>query len=146
MKWNVKNLEQFESATTELLHMIKTKKSKNSATIVCLKGDLGAGKTTMTQMIGNILHVKEMINSPTFVIKKTYQTNDSDFQYLVHMDAYRLEDEHNLDVLKLTDDFKKPETLMIIEWPEIIDLIIPDNALQITIEHVGEGRVIVMKE
>ena len=146
MKWNVYNLEQFESATMEILQIIKTKKSKNSATIVCLKGDLGAGKTTMTQMIGNMLHIKEMINSPTFVIKKIYETGDSDFTHLIHMDAYRLEGEQNLDVLKLSDDFQKQDTLMIIEWPEIIDSIIPDNALKITIEHVGEGRVIVMKE
>lgn len=146
MKWNVYNIEQFESATRELLQVIKNKKSTNGATIVCLQGDLGAGKTTMTQIIGTILDIKETINSPTFVIKKIYKTEDDDFYNLIHMDAYRLEGEKNLDVLKLSDDFQKQNTLMIIEWPEIIDSVIPDNALQITIEHVGEGRVIVMKE
>jgi len=145
MKWNVENLEQFTSAIAELFVVVRDRKSADSATILCLTGDLGAGKTTMTQEIGKLLGVDETITSPTFVIKKIYETTDSDFKNLIHMDAYRLEGEQNLNVFRLEQDFKKQDTLMIIEWPEIISEIIPSNAIHIYIEHAGNGRVIEIK-
>ncbi len=145
MKWNVENLEQFTSVIAELFATVRDKKSIAGATIICLTGDLGAGKTTMTQGIGKLLGVNEMITSPTFVIKKIYETTDSDFKNLIHMDAYRLEGEQNLNVFRLDQDFNNPDNLVIIEWPEIISEIIPSNAIHIYIEHAGNGRVIEIK-
>lgn len=145
MKWNPNNLSEFQSATAELLEMVKDRKSAVGATMLCLIGDLGAGKTTMTQTIGKLLGINETITSPTFVIKKIYETTDLDFKNMVHMDAYRLEGEQNLEVFRLDQDFKNPNNLVIIEWPEIIRDIIPSDAIEIYIEHAGEGRVIEIK-
>lgn len=96
----------------------------------------------MTQMIAKQLGVVESLQSPTFVIKKTYQTNNDQIKKLVHIDAYRLEGEDSLDMLRLHDDFASPNTLMIIEWPEMISSIIPKNSVHIKIEHNNSGRKI----
>ena len=149
MEWKTETIEDFKKATEEILDTISSDYTKNgtdNACVVCLHGDLGAGKTTMTQIIGESLGISETINSPTFVIKKTYETSDNIFKTLVHMDAYRLEGEQNLEVFRLDQDFKKPNTLMIIEWPEIINTVIPKDALYVYIEHDGEGRKIIFKK
>jgi|JI10StandDraft_1071094.scaffolds.fasta_scaffold176474_2 tRNA threonylcarbamoyladenosine biosynthesis protein TsaE len=149
MQWNTQTIEDFEQTAEETLKIISdeySKKGTDNAYVVCLHGDLGAGKTTMTQIIGKSLGVIETINSPTFVIKKTYQTTDNTFKILIHMDAYRLEGEKKLDVFRLDQDFTSTNTLMIIEWPEIIESVIPKHAMHIFIEHDGEGRKITFKK
>jgi tRNA threonylcarbamoyladenosine biosynthesis protein TsaE len=144
MQWTVNNLDKFESATNELFNEILGRKQTTGATVVCLQGDLGAGKTTMTQIIARLLGVIDTVVSPTFVIKKTYTTQGGIFTKLVHMDAYRLEGEH-LDTLRLSDDFAQNDTLMIIEWPEIIESILPVDAIRVTINHVDSGRIIILE-
>jgi tRNA threonylcarbamoyladenosine biosynthesis protein TsaE len=144
MQWMVHNLDEFESATNELFNEILRHKQTTGATVVCLQGDLGAGKTTMTQIIARLLGVTDIVMSPTFVIKKTYTTQSDIFTKLVHMDAYRLEGEH-LDTLRLSDDFTQNNTLMIIEWPEIIESILPVDAIRVTINHVDSGRTIILE-
>ncbi len=149
MEWNTETIKDFENTTKEILQIISDnyiQQGTDNACVVCLHGDLGAGKTTMTQMIGQILGITETINSPTFVIKKFYQTANSVFQKLIHMDAYRLEGEQNLDVFRLDQDFQSANTLMIIEWPEIIESVIQKNAIHIFIEHDGAGRKITFKK
>jgi tRNA threonylcarbamoyladenosine biosynthesis protein TsaE len=149
MQWNTKTIEDFEQTAEEILKVVSDdylKQGTGNAYVFCLHGDLGAGKTTMTQIIGKSLGVIETINSPTFVIKKTYQTADDTFKTLIHMDAYRLEGEQNLDVFRLDQDFTSTNTLMIIEWPEIIESMIPKNAVHIFIEHDGAGRKITFKK
>ena len=148
MKWETKTIEDFTLATTELLQIISdryTQQGIDTGCVVCLHGDLGAGKTTMTQIIAGQLGVADSIQSPTFVIKKMYSTRSELFKQLIHMDAYRLEGEENLDVLRLDEDFKNPNTLTIIEWPEMIEKIIPKTIVTIRIEYAGEGRVIELK-
>lgn len=149
MEWKTETIEDFKNTTEEILKIISDEYSKrgtDNAYIVCLYGDLGAGKTTMTQMVGQMIGITETINSPTFVIKKIYQTTDDVFKTLIHMDAYRLEGEQNLDVFRLDDDFTTANTLMIIEWPEIIESMIPKHAMHIFIEHDGNGRKITYKK
>ncbi len=149
MQRTTQTIEDFEQAAGEILQIISEHYKQQGADntyIICLHGDLGAGKTTMTQIIGKSLGVTEIINSPTFVIKKIYQTTDDVFKTLIHMDAYRLEGEQNLDVFRLDQDFTSTNTLMIIEWPEIIESMIPKNAVHIFIEHDGAGRKITFKK
>ena len=149
MEWKTETIEDFKNTTEEILKIISDEYSKrgtDNAYIVCLYGDLGAGKTTMTQMVGQMIGITETINGPTFVIKKIYQTTDDVFKTLIHMDAYRLEGEQNLDVFRLDDDFTTANTLMIIEWPEIIESMIPKHAMHIFIEHDGNGRKITYKK
>ncbi len=147
MQWTTTTIEEFEQVVKEVLQIITTSYQAtpmDQACIVCLQGDLGAGKTTATQIIARVLGVENTIQSPTFVIRKSYQTQNAVFKTLIHMDAYRLEGEENLEVLRLEEDFKSSHTLMIIEWPEIIESIIPENAIHVTIQHDNGGRIITL--
>jgi tRNA threonylcarbamoyladenosine biosynthesis protein TsaE len=71
-------IEETKKIAEILLRKISAQK-KPSATLITLSGDLGAGKTTFTQQIGELLKIKEKINSPTFVISKEYQIKSKDF-------------------------------------------------------------------
>ncbi len=144
MKWNTQTIEEFEQAIIELFDLLKQNHHNDHALVIALHGDLGAGKTTATQIIGKILGITDNMQSPTFVIKKTYQTNNSIFTKLVHMDAYRLEGESNLELLRLGDDFSDPNTIIIIEWPDMITSVIPNSTIHVTIDHAQEesGRII----
>jgi tRNA threonylcarbamoyladenosine biosynthesis protein TsaE len=102
--------------------------------VICLQGDLGAGKTAFTQELGKLLGVSEVITSPTFTIMKQYQTTHPQWQILVHIDAYRLESEAETKPLHIAQIVSQPNTISCIEWPEIIPTSIPDSAYQVQID------------
>jgi tRNA threonylcarbamoyladenosine biosynthesis protein TsaE len=110
----------------------------DSAAVVALKGDLGAGKTAFSQAVGEILGVKENMHSPTFVILKAYSIDWKGFKNLVHIDAYRLERESELLHLGWEEIIKEPENLVLIEWPENVQGIIPQNAKEVSLKFVDE--------
>jgi tRNA threonylcarbamoyladenosine biosynthesis protein TsaE len=83
--------------------------------LVMLTGDLGAGKTTMTQGIGARMRVRGDITSPTFVIARVHPPLD-DGPALVHVDAYRLETLAEVDDLDL--DASLAESITVVEWGE----------------------------
>lgn len=93
---------------------------KDQAVVVTLSGDLGAGKTTLTQHIGKTLGIETHITSPTFVIMKRYETRHDIFDTLIHIDAYRLSSWVDLEMLDISKWIHRPGTLIIIEWPEKI--------------------------
>lgn len=100
--------------------------------LVLLNGDLGAGKTTFTQFIGEALGVKRTINSPTFNIIKSYKGTHLK---LHHMDCYRLEDsEEDLGF----DEYFEDNGLTVIEWSQFIEDLLPDESLTINIEVIDE--------
>lgn len=109
------------------------------ATVVALHGDLGAGKTTFTQALGQSLGVTEHITSPTFTIMKGYETTDETFTRLIHMDAYRIDDISELGPLRFSDILASPNTLFCIEWAEKIKDALPEEAIQLTLEVVDEN-------
>lgn len=112
-----------------------------TAFVCALQGELGAGKTSFTQCLAEIYGVTEHVTSPTYVIQKTYPLIGSKFEKLVHIDAYRLESERELEVLGFEELLKDPSVLLCIEWPERVRSLIPKNALWIQFKHLGgEGR------
>ena len=111
-----------------------------SATIVALTGDLGAGKTTLTQTIARELGIKENVISPTFFIMKSYQLKDSAYDRLVHIDAYRLDSHQELEKLGWAELIADPKNLILIEWPERVAEIIPRSAYRISLEHINEDE------
>ncbi len=98
--------------------------------VLILKGDLASGKTTFTKGIGKALHIKEVINSPTFTILKIYQGDHT----LFHIDAYRLE--NNLYDLGIEE--YQPEGITVIEWPEYYETFLPKEYLEISITETDE--------
>lgn len=91
--------------------------------IIGLKGDLGAGKTVFTKGIAASLGVKENVNSPTFVIMKIYELKNKTggIKKLIHIDAYRLKKNEEIKNLGI-EDFINKDNLIIIEWPENINI------------------------
>jgi len=113
---------------------------KTDASVITLTGDLGAGKTTFTQQLAKHLGVNEHVVSPTFGIMKSYELPDhSHFDQLVHIDAYRIEDESEVGPLRFEELFKQPRTLVVIEWPERIANVLPEEKVSVVIE-IGEGE------
>ncbi len=95
--------------------------------VICLCGDLGAGKTTLTQGIAKGWGALENVTSPTFVLAKYY--NRPDGEKLTHLDAYRLENAMEAEDLDL--DMMIEGGPFIIEWPERILSALPDTHLWI---------------
>lgn len=107
--------------------------------VVALSGDLGAGKTTLSQNIAEVLGVKEKIISPTFVIMKKYSCENSKWKNLIHIDAYRLKDSSELEKLGWQEILNNKENLILVEWPEQVPECIPkENICQVNISHVSE--------
>ena len=106
-----------------------------NGSIVLLKGDLGAGKTTLVRGVAETLHINVKITSPTFNIMKLYLKGDKP---LVHIDAYRLE-ENSADIG--LDEFIGIERgLTFIEWPDYIKDMIPEERVTITIKNIGDDN------
>ena len=82
--------------------------------LVFLKGDLGSGKTTFTQMLLKHLNYQDRVKSPTYAIYETYQL--ADFT-LIHMDLYRLSSPEELYYLAI-EEIIDGENIVVIEWPE----------------------------
>ncbi len=99
-----------------------------SGTLVCLFGDLGLGKTTLTQGILKGLGAEEPYISPTFVIMKQYDLKESinDIERIYHVDAYRAEMK-DFEVLGFSEWCEDKQGIIILEWPERIKDILPEK-------------------
>ena len=106
--------------------------------LLTLDGELGVGKTTFTKGIGKGLGIKRIINSPTFTIVKVYEGRLT----LYHFDAYRLEGhDEELGFEEMFDG----DGVCVIEWPEFIKDILPDERLEIKmIKNEDESRTLTL--
>lgn len=103
-------------------------------------GQMGAGKTTLIKAICGTLQVLDEVNSPTFSIVNEYLTATDDTLY--HFDFYRLENEEEAYNIGIEEYFYSGHTCMI-EWPERIEGLLPDNFLRIDItENTDQSRTI----
>ena len=127
-------LENLSNIARDMIKKAHDQKS-NSAVVVALQGDLGAGKTTLTQEIARVLFIKERVISPTFIIMKKYEAIDEKFKYLIHIDAYRLEKSEELFKLGFQKLLEDKDNLIIIEWPENVPDCIPKNAIRVKLSH-----------
>ena len=103
--------------------------------VITLTGDLGAGKTTLVGGIAQGLGIKEKVTSPTFNILKCYFHKPLD---LYHIDAYRLEDGTNKNIG--LEEFIEGNGVCVIEWPDYIKEMIPDEVLNIEIHNLGDDK------
>lgn len=99
-------------------------------TLCTLTGDLGVGKTVLTQGIAKGLGIKEYVNSPTFTIVQVYESGRLP---LYHLDVYRIGDIEEMDEIGYEDYFYG-DGLCIVEWADLIGELIPKEHMQITIE------------
>lgn len=110
--------------------------------IVCLNGDLGAGKTHFVKGVASFFEVKkEKVNSPTFTLINEYQGTIP----IYHFDCYRLKNEQ--EALEIgTEEYFYGDGISIVEWPQKIRNLIPPEAVWITIKHVNDTQREIIKE
>lgn len=102
--------------------------------VVCLQGDLGAGKTTLVQGLAQGWGSLDPVSSPTFIIVNVYRRPDAG--QLFHMDAYRLESMPEAAEVDLDEMLSQGSLL--VEWPERIRGILPEDYMWISFEYVAE--------
>lgn len=124
--------------TVEAVRFISGLEPSATATVVALSGDLGAGKTTFTQAVAKHLGVEGTVVSPTFVIQKRYPLEGQSFRRLIHVDAYRLKEERELDVLGWRELLADPENLILVEWPERVPGLLPADTHRIALLYIDD--------
>ncbi len=119
------------------------------ACVVGLYGNLGSGKTAFTQIVARLLGIKESVTSPTYVIEKKYEINQSNdgglanslptaFKHLIHIDAYRLEKPSELVSLGWDALIADPMNLILVEWPERVAEIMPSDHLHLKFTFIND--------
>jgi tRNA threonylcarbamoyladenosine biosynthesis protein TsaE len=110
--------------------------------VLCLQGDLGAGKTTLVQGIAQGWGSPDPVTSPTFVLINNYRRMDGN--HISHLDAYRLanaQEAENLDI-----DYLLENGPLIVEWPKRIQSALPDTYLWIELSYLSElQRMLLIK-
>ena len=133
MKIVVNCVSELERASTSLLELI------NDNNIICFYGAMGVGKTTFIKEICKKLGVEDVVSSPTFSIINEYLTDNNESVY--HFDFYRIEKEEEAFDMGYEEYFYQGN-LCLIEWPEKISSIIPENIMKVQITRSDEQRII----
>lgn len=117
--------------------------------VLLLYGDLGSGKTTFVQGVAEGLGITRRISSPTFIIMRSYEVSEKQkmkSKKFYHLDLYRTNSKHDLEGIGLREILSDPANIVVIEWPERLD-ILPENSLKIEFEYVNdEERKITIHE
>ena len=117
---------------------------KNTAHVLALRGDLGAGKTALTKAVARALGITDSVTSPTFVIMKSYPVSKHPFiTTLTHIDAYRIDSDDEMRVLGFGELLADPKRLVVVEWPERIQNVMPEDCYPISLTITkGNERVV----
>jgi tRNA threonylcarbamoyladenosine biosynthesis protein TsaE len=102
--------------------------------VICLQGNLGAGKTTFTQGLAQGWGSLDTVSSPTFILVNMYRRADGGRMF--HLDGYRLDSAPEAEELDL--DSMLAEGALVVEWPERLDDLIPSEHLWIGFEHIED--------
>jgi tRNA threonylcarbamoyladenosine biosynthesis protein TsaE len=118
------------------LELLRTNPGKK-ALVLLLKGELGSGKTTFTQGFAKALGIRHRITSPTFLLARPYPVKGGRIFY--HIDCYRIRSGRDLIALGFRDWIAHPDHIIVIEWAEKIQRLVPKRAIQINFSH-GKKR------
>ncbi len=139
MKYTPQNLEETQKIAADFALALVP--DPNSAKVIGLYGNLGAGKTSFTQAFAKALGVEEVVTSPTFVIEKIYDLAGQKFTRLIHIDAYRLEKSEELLKLGWKEVISDRDNIVIIEWPDrVSDIMPPHTKIALVAMDTGESR------
>lgn len=106
--------------------------------VVAFYGSMGAGKTTFIRALCEELGVTDVVTSPTFAIVNEYEVDKAEEFSIFHFDFYRikrLEEVYDMGY----EDYFYGSSLCLIEWPELIEELLPDDCLRVTIRVLDDG-------
>jgi tRNA threonylcarbamoyladenosine biosynthesis protein TsaE len=137
MTITIKDLDHIEDAAREFI------KQMGDDTVFAFYGKMGAGKTTFIKALCKLLGVEDEVNSPTFAIINEYRS-ETTAELIYHFDFYRikkLEEVYDLGY----EDYFYSGALCFIEWPELVEELLPLDAKKVTITENADGsRTIVL--
>ena len=114
---------------------------RDKSNIIAFYGNMGAGKTTLVKNLCAKMGVQDEVNSPTFALVNEYQTET--FDSVFHFDFYRIKSlEEVFDIGY--EDYFYGGSLCLLEWPELIDPIMPEHFIkvEITLGDTDDGRIV----
>lgn len=130
MQIEIKNLEELQAAADKFIEEM------GDHAVFAFYGDMGAGKTTFIKAVCRELGVAETVSSPTFAIINEYRGGDGNPIY--HFDFYRI---HKLEELFDFgyEDYLYSGHTCFIEWPELVEQILPENSVKLSIRETESG-------
>ncbi|MCQ2246454.1 MAG: tRNA (adenosine(37)-N6)-threonylcarbamoyltransferase complex ATPase subunit type 1 TsaE [Bacteroidaceae bacterium] len=134
MEINISSLENIHEAAKEFVAAM------GDNTVFAFYGSMGAGKTTFIKAVCEVLGVEDVINSPTFAIVNEYRSGSGELVY--HFDFYRikkLEEVYDMGY----EDYFYCGALCFIEWPELIEDVLPLDAVKVEIAEQEDGTRVV---
>ena len=132
MEIKIQSLDQIHEAARQFIAEM------GDNTVFALYGIMGAGKTTFIKAVCEELGVSDVITSPTFAIVNEYRS-DTAGELIYHFDFYRikkLEEVYDMGY----EDYFYSGALCFIEWPELVEELLPGNTIKVTIEEVENGE------
>lgn len=131
MEIRIDNLDNIREAARRFVDAM------GESTVIAFYGKMGAGKTTFIKAVCEELGVDDVITSPTFAIVNEYRSADSG-ELIYHFDFYRIKKLDEVYDMGYEDYFYSG-ALCLIEWPELIEELLPGDALKVTIAEAGDG-------
>ena len=132
MEIKIQSLDQIHEAARQFIAEM------GDNTVFALYGIMGAGKTTFIKAVCEELGVSDVITSPTFAIVNEYRS-DTAGELIYHFDFYRikkLEEVYDMGY----EDYFYSGALCFIEWPELVEELLPGNTIKVTIEEIENGE------
>lgn len=129
-----KKPEETARVGEELAHHLMNR----GGAILCLYGELGAGKTTFTQGFARGLGITTRLLSPTFIIVRRYQIPQKDF-FLNHVDLYRLQTVPEMEGVGLPEIFADLASFTVVEWAERLGELTPGNHIDVYFTAAQDG-------
>lgn len=126
----INGIGDLQRAATEFLE------KRGSSTVIALYGSMGAGKTTFITSVCSVLGVDDVVTSPTFTIVNEYR--DREGKPVYHFDFYRIgriEEALDIGIFEYFDS----GSLCLVEWPEMIEGLLPEDTLKVKIEILDEN-------
>lgn len=129
----IKNIDATDKFAQNMAEIIS-----EAGGLICLYGDIGAGKTTFVKHLAKYLGIKEKVTSPSFVILNEYHSGKIS---LYHFDLYRLEREGLESILEELHEYtENDKALAIIEWAEFSSGDLPEKRIEIEIKYIDEEK------
>ena len=135
MEIKIQSLESIHEAAREFIAAM------GDNTVFALYGKMGAGKTTFVKALCEELGVTDVITSPTFAIVNEYRSDETG-ELIYHFDFYRIKKLSEVYYMGYEDYFYSG-ALCFIEWPELVEELLPGNAVKVTIEELEDGNRVI---